>query len=83
MPMQIQEVYILGKLFRFYLSFQDDDIGKIPSYVFPVSSQIQTFGLFIINKVLDYITAVINMHLTNETYVVALDDLIAHICFLL
>lgn len=56
---------------------------KIQVIYFQIALRIHTVGLFIKNKVLDYVTAGVNAHLTNETYVVALDDLIVHICFLL
>lgn len=48
---------------------------------FQLALRIYTPGLFTKNKVLDNIAAGINMHLTNETYAVTLDDLIVLICF--
>lgn len=58
-------------------------LEKFQVMYFQLALRIHTVGLLIKNKVLDYITAVINAHLTNEAYVVAQDDLIVHICFLL
>lgn len=58
-------------------------LEKVQVISFHLALRIHTFGLFIKNKVLDYITADINTHLTNGTYAGALDDLIVHICFLL
>ena len=58
-------------------------LEKFQVMYFQLAVRIHTVSLFIKNKVLDYITAGINAHLTNETCAVALDDLIVHICFLL
>lgn len=58
-------------------------LEKCQVMYFRLAFRIHTVGLFIKNTVLNCITAGINVHLTNETYVVALDDLIVHICSLL